>query len=318
MRFLISLMTLSSLVGSVLAQSPAGGIIGLTTSNLPTMRIGPEDLIAVQVYDSPELSRTVRVNADGSIRMPMLKQKINVDGMMPVEIETVIAKALQAEGILVEPVVTVSIAEYLSRPISVAGEVKIPGSFQAQPNMTLLDAIIRAGGLTEEAGSDIIVTRTIKDADGQIQQVSQRISAKGLLDAVDPSLNLALSGGEQIRVPPAGRIYVVGNVKNPGAIKVHETNDATVFKVLALTQGTMPFTQKVAYIYRKEAGPAGQDGIPVQLSEIMHRKSPDVPLQANDILYIPENSGQKLTVDILKASLGAAVALGVAVMYINH
>src|SRR5271165_2825522 len=260
MKSLLYLITLSCLVGSAFGQSSSGLSSGASVpmggSNLPMMHIGPEDLIAVQVYDSPELTRTVRVNADGTIRMPMLKQKIKVDGMMPAEIETAIAKELQAEGILVEPVVTVSVAEYLSRPISVAGEVRIPGSFQAQPNMTLLDAIIRAGGLTDEAGTDIIVTRTVKDPDGQTQQINQRIPAQGLLDASDPALNLALSGGEQIRVPPVGRIYVVGNVKNPGAIKVHEANDATVFKVLAMTQGTLPYTQKVAYIYRKEAGQA--------------------------------------------------------------
>jgi polysaccharide biosynthesis/export protein len=318
MKFLLCLAVLVFSVGSALSQSQGGSAAGtqMVGSNLPMMRIGPDDLIAVQVYDSPELTRTVRVSADGTIRMPMLKQKIRVDGMMPAEIETAITKELQTEGILVEPVVTVSIAEYLSRPISVAGEVRAPGSFQAQPGMTLLDAVIRAGGLTDEAGSDIIVTKTIKDPDGQTQQVNQRIPAKGLLDASDPALNLALMGGEQIRVPPAGRIYVVGNVKNPGAIKVHETNDATVFKVLAMTQGTLPFTQKVAYIYRKEAGPAGQDGIPVQLSEIMHRKSPDVPLQANDILYIPENSSQKLTVDILRASMGIATSVAIAMLYI--
>jgi polysaccharide biosynthesis/export protein len=320
MKSLLRTTVVCFLIGSAFAQSPASlsssPAPGFQTSNLPMMHIGPEDLISVQVYDSPELTRTVRVNADGTIRMPMLKQKIKVDGMMPAEIETAISKQLQTEGILVDPVVTVSIAEYLSKPISVAGEVKIPGSFQAQPNMTLLDAIIRAGGLTDEAGQDIIVTRIVKGPDGTTQQINQRIPAKDLLDATDHALNLALTGGEQISVPPAGRIYVVGNVKSPGAVKVHETNDATVFKVLAITQGTLPFSQKVAYIYRKEAGQAGQDGIPIQLADILQRKAPDVPLQSNDILYIPENSRQKLTVDILKASLGIATTVAVALLYV--
>jgi polysaccharide export outer membrane protein len=250
--------------------------------------------------------------------MPMLKQKIHAQGKMPSDLETSIAEQLKIEGLLVDPVVSVSIAEYRSRPISVAGEVKTPITFQALPGMTLLDAITRAGGLSEEAGPDIIVTRSTKDPDGQVHEMNQRVPAKGLLDASDPTLNLALSGGEQIRVPPAGRIFVVGNVKMPGAIKVHETNDATVLKAIAMSQGLQLYSQKVAYIYRKEAGQAGQDGIPVQLSDIMHRKAPDVPLQANDILYIPENGAERVTVEVLKDSAGIAAVIAGALIYTNH
>ena len=75
----------------------------------------------MQVYDSPELTRTVRVGADGYIRLPMLQQRIKVEGLMPNELEAAIAKALQEEGLLVDPFVTITVAEYDSRPISVAG-----------------------------------------------------------------------------------------------------------------------------------------------------------------------------------------------------
>ncbi|MGA7410428.1 MAG: polysaccharide biosynthesis/export family protein, partial [Bryobacteraceae bacterium] len=306
---ILSVLAILSFVSAAFAQQavPPRAVEDVGSfSNLPAQPIGPDDLVAVTVYDSPELSRTIRVSADGTLRLPMLRQKIHAQGKMPSDLETAIAEALKADGILVDPVVSVSIAEYRSRPISVAGEVRSPVTFQALPGMTLLDAITRAGGLSDEAGPDIIVTRSTKDPDGQIHEINQRIPAKGLLDASDPTLNLALAGGEQIRVPPAGRIYVVGNVKMPGAIKVHEANDATVFKAIAMSQGLQLYSQKVAYIYRKEAGQAGEDGIPVQLSDIMHRKAPDVPLQANDILYIPENGAQRVTVEVLKASVGVA------------
>lgn len=286
--------------------------------NLPSQPIGPDDLISITVYDSPELSRSVRVSADGTIRMPMLTRKVEAKGLLPSDLETRIALELKSEGLLVDPVVSVTVAEYRSRPISVAGEVRTPVTFQALPGMTLLDAITRAGGLSDEAGPDIIVTRSTKSDDGSIHEVNQRVPAKGLLDASDPTLNLSLSGGEQIRVPPAGRIYVVGNVKMPGAIRVHETNDASVFKVIAMSQGLLPYTQKVAYIYRKEAGQAGQDGIPVQLSDIMKRKSPDVPLQSNDILYIPENGTEKVTMAVLDKAITIAAGLGSALIWVYH
>src|SRR5438874_13823840 len=89
------------------------------TANLPAQKIGPRDLVAIQVYDSPELTRSVRIGADGFLRLSMLKQRVKAEGLMPAELEAAIATALQDEGLIVEPLVTVTVAEYSSRPISV-------------------------------------------------------------------------------------------------------------------------------------------------------------------------------------------------------
>jgi polysaccharide export outer membrane protein len=112
--------------------------------NLPAQKIGPDDLIAIAVYDSPELTRTVRVSEEGQIRLPMLKRAIPAAGLLPRELESAIAEALRAEQILIDPVVTVTVAEYRSRPISVAGAVKRPVTFQVSGNVSLLDALTRA------------------------------------------------------------------------------------------------------------------------------------------------------------------------------
>ena len=107
-------------------------------ANLPAQTIGPNDLIAVMVYDAPELTRTIRVSTDGFIRLPMVKQRIKADGLYPSDLETTIAAKLQEEKILIEPVVTVTIAQYHSRPISVAGAVKMPLVFQAESPSALM------------------------------------------------------------------------------------------------------------------------------------------------------------------------------------
>ena len=130
-------------------------------ANLPLQRIGPHDLVAVSVYDAPEFTRTVRVGADGFIRLPMLKQRVRADGLMPGDLEAAIAAALQTEQLIVEPFVAVTIAEYGSRAISVAGAVRQPLTFQATTSVTLLEALTRAGGLTPEAGAEIFVSRRI-------------------------------------------------------------------------------------------------------------------------------------------------------------
>ena len=127
-------------------------------ANLPVQRIGAHDLIAVSVYDAPELSRSVRVNEDGEFRLPMLTGTIAAGGRYPWELEDLIANALQEEKILVSPVVTVTIVEFHSRPISVVGAVNRPLTFQAETSVSLLDAITRAGGLSPEAGPEVLVT----------------------------------------------------------------------------------------------------------------------------------------------------------------
>src|SRR5438132_395272 len=125
------------------------------SANLPAQKIGANDLILVSVYNAPELSRSVRVGPDGYIRLPMMKQRLKVDGLMPVEVETAIAAALKHEQILVDPYVTVNMGEYHSRPISVMGAVKNPVTFQADGSVTLLEALARAYGLSPDAGSEI-------------------------------------------------------------------------------------------------------------------------------------------------------------------
>ncbi len=286
-----------------------------TVYNLPSQPVGVDDLLAVTVYDSPELSRTVRVGADGTIRLPMLKQKITVIGQLPSQIETSIATAFSNEAILVDPVVTVSVAEYKSRPISVVGAVKSPITFQALPGTTLLDAITKAQGLTDDAGIDILVTRQVTAPDGKTTEISQRIPAKGLLEKTDPLFNVALNGGECVRVPEGPKIFVVGNVIKPGPISMHDTlGDTTVLKAIALSQGLAPYASKIAYIYRHEGAPS-QDGIPVQLSRILDRKAPDVTLQGNDILYIPDDKGRRMTLGALEKGLMLGTGLGAATIY---
>src|SRR5580658_824817 len=107
-------------------------------ANLPARPLAAGDLTAVVVYGAPELSRTVRVSAEGTIHLPMLERRIDVAGMMPLEVEEHIAAALVSEQILRNPAVTVTIAEYHSRPISVVGAVRQPVTFPAYSRTTLL------------------------------------------------------------------------------------------------------------------------------------------------------------------------------------
>lgn len=292
----------------VVAPEPGG-------ANLPAQKLGPNDLIAISVYDAPEFTRTIRVSADGYIRLPMLRQRIRAEGLLPTELETAVAQALQQEQILVEPVVTVTVVEYHSRPISVAGAVKNPITFQAIGTVSLLEALTRAGGLSPEAGPEILVTRTQTDPNGQPVAITRRISVKALIEGADPEANIKLVGGEEIRVPEVGKVFVVGNVKKPGAYPVLDTTETTVLKVLAMAEGLAPYAAKQAYIIRRDERTGARHELPIELKKLMERKAPDVPLMANDILYIPDNSGRRATAQALDriAGFGAATASGILI-----
>jgi polysaccharide export outer membrane protein len=309
MRFVFSLVVLAS---AAFAQPkyplPEVG------ANLPAQAVGPNDLIAVLVYDSPELSRTIRVGADGYIRLPMLKQRVKAEGLLPAELETTIAAQLRQEQILIEPFVTVTIAEYHSRPISVAGAVKTPLVFQAESSVTLLEAIARAQGLRDDAGREILISRSQPGPDGKSVTLTRRVSVRGLIDEADPDLNIQLNGGEEIRVPEVNKIYVVGNVKRPGAFPVQDGSDTTIMQMLALAEGLMPFANKQAFIYRREAN-GNKNEIAVPLAKIMSRQAPDVALAGNDILYIPDNHGKRVGIAALEKILMFGSAAGTAMIY---
>jgi len=278
-------------------------------TNLPAQKLGPGDLLAISVYDSPELTRTIRVGADGAIRLPMMKQLIQVQGMMPGEVETVVAEALRQEELIVDPLVSVTVAEYHSRPISVMGAVKKPVTFQAEAPVTLLNALARAEGLSPEAGQEILITRSPRGGPDVTAALAQRIRVRDLIDGADPAANVTLTGGEEIRIPEGGRIYVVGNVKKPGAFVLQDQAQSSVLEALAQAEGLLPYAGKQAYIYRAEGGNGGKNEIAVQLRKIMDRKSPDVALQPNDILYITDNKNTRISLSALEkiAIFGAAV-----------
>lgn len=296
-----------------------------TGANLPAQPIGIADLLSVSVYGAPELTRSVRVSDQGTIRLPLLHEAIEVGGAMPVQVETRIAEALERNALLVDPQVTVTIAEYHSRPISVAGAVKSPLTFQAWGKTSLLEALTRAQGLSEEAGSSILVTRAIQA--GQPPTV-ERISVRGLFQQADPAWNITLEGGEEVRVLAAGKVFVVGNVKRPGAFRAEEGTGMSVLKALAMAEGLAPYAQNLAYIYRRgdSANPpalvtAGIPGeIKVELRKLMDRKAPDVALEANDILYVPDNRTRRLTSTAIERAVGFAVgtASGALILGVNR
>jgi polysaccharide export outer membrane protein len=285
-------------------------------SNLPIQKVGPEDLLGIQVYDAPEFTRTARINSDGTIRLPMLKETIRVQGLFPSDIEVLLAEALKREGLFVDPFVTVNVLDYHSRPIGVGGAVRTPIIFQAVGNVTLLDALNRAGGpVPDIAGPEVVVTRPNGDSGPPLVQ---RIPYKALMGGSEPELNIKLTGGEEIRIPEVGKIVVTGNVMKPGVYPVLdpiETNN--VKSAVAQAWGLAQYWGTIGYIYRTdEKGNVHEITIP--LRGIMQRKAPDVTLQARDVLYVPDASNRRITQEIVTMLMGLGPAFTNALIYLSR
>jgi polysaccharide biosynthesis/export protein len=292
--------------GSVFPAAP----IAIGGSNLPFQSIGASDLIRLTVSDSPELSQTFRIDKQGNLNLPLLQKPIHAAGLMPDALRDEITTTLKAQHLLVNPVVDVSVVEYRSRDVTISGAVKTPMTIQELGDLRVLGALSQAGGLLPEAGPEIIV----EQANGG----SQRLSVHELFDGLHPELNIPVIAGAQIRVPECEQVFVVGDVKRPGAFPFQDMQDTTVLKLLALSGGLDSFSRSKAYIYRTEPGSAQKTEIEVPLRRILDRKAEDVKLAANDILYVPTNGKLKTSASVVNHVTGMGNAAVSAAIWSSH
>jgi polysaccharide biosynthesis/export protein len=121
--------------------------------------IGSGDLLDISVFDVPELSKEVRVSQTGTISIPLIPVRLRVAGLSETQAEEKIAELLEANGLVAHPEVGVAVKEHRSQPITVVGAVTHPMVYQADRDVTLLEVLAEAGGIANDAGDTVIVTR---------------------------------------------------------------------------------------------------------------------------------------------------------------
>ncbi len=121
--------------------------------------IGSGDVISIDVFEIPELSRQVRVSQTGTIGIPLVPVRLQMSGLTEAQAEQKIAEVLEANGLVSHPQVSVSVKERKSKPITIVGAVSHPMVYQAERPVTLIEALAEAGGIANDAGDTVIVTR---------------------------------------------------------------------------------------------------------------------------------------------------------------
>jgi polysaccharide export outer membrane protein len=249
-------------------------------------KIGPKDLLEISVVGVQEINKVVvRVSEEGRITLPLLGE-VSVGDLTKFEVEKKLA-GLAGEKIVVNPQVTVHILEYLSRRVQVIGAVEKPGPFDLLGRQTVLSALSEAGGLTRDAGEEVIILRQRPAG----ESAAIRIPIDGLFVQGDPKLNVVLEPGDIVNVPvdKPVTIYVFGQVRSPGALQVKRSSLPALTQAIAQAGGfTDRANRKRVQIRRKDA--SGKEiEIVVNVRDILKGKLKDFPLQVNDTVYVPES-----------------------------
>jgi polysaccharide export outer membrane protein len=286
-------------------------------------KLGGGDLINVDVFDVPQLSRDVRVSESGYISLPLLPERVVAKGLSAMQLQEKIAELLKASGLVTYPEVTVTLKEQHSQPITVIGSVKAPQVIQSLRPMSVLEILSACGGITEDAGSTMMITRklpddvVVKTDSGEPDLLARpetiTIDLWDLLNSPIPKDNVLVRGGDIVTVPRAGIFYVVGAVTHPGGfILSNDAEQMTTLKALALAAGvTSTSKANEAVIVRKDPATGISKEIPVDLKKLLARKGPDAKMQANDILFVPDSAAKRAmhrTTDVIIA-LASGIAL---------
>lgn len=247
-------------------------------------KIGAKDLLEISVFGLDDMNKTVRVSEGGKITLPLLGE-VEVEGLTKTELEKKLSQLLE-EKYLQSPQVTVFIKEYQSKRISVLGAVGKPGPYELLGRQTLLQLISEAGGLTEDAGDDIIVIRQLQDG----TSTSLKIPIDDLFLKGDARLNIPLEPNDIVNIPAEKivLIYVFGQVRKPGALEVKKSNIPTLLQAIAQAGGFSERASKGGVLIKRIDKDGKEHKIKVNVKNIIKGKKKDIQLLENDVVYVPE------------------------------
>lgn len=288
--------------------------------------VGPEDLLEISFFGLDDLYREVRVNGRGEITMPLVGV-VKVSGLSPQQIEVLLVKLYKEGEFINHPQITVLVKEYRHQRVMVTGAVAQPGSYEMIGPRTLLEMLGKAGGLKEgpgdvKAGDVVHIIRSQSAADrtkalkgGRAQPFSPGtetivVDLRRLLLEGAVELNLPIKNGDIIHVPYAQSAYVLGAVNRAGSVPVRE--NLTVAQAVALAGGTNPLLASNQVTVVRFDNQGQRVSIPVNLSQVTQGSEADIPVKANDIVFVQESGFRRFLFNfkqLMPGSFGATLPL---------
>ncbi|MCZ6670713.1 MAG: polysaccharide biosynthesis/export family protein [Acidobacteria bacterium] len=260
-------------------RRPAGAFPG---SMAERYRVGPGDRLAISVFGQEDLEQLVEVKADGSITFPLIGE-VQVKNMSIEDVRDELKKRL-AKDFIIDPQISVDVDQYRSQEVSVVGEVQRQGRYFLKGATTLIEILAEAGGLSSEAGSEILVSRKTGTGNPGNERRQISIGREQLYSRMGPEENIVLADGDIINVVPKKIFYIRGAVSRPGPYSLEE--GTTLLKAISMAGGVGDFAnRKEVEILRDVQGK--KERIVVNLRAIEKRKREDLIILPDDIINVP-------------------------------
>lgn len=230
---------LFSLCVALLALAPPG-LSAFQPAQPTNYVVGPQDILTITSFDQEDLSGKYPVDSDGTFTFPLIG-RVKAGGLTLRELEAELKRMLK-DGFFKDPQLSVGVETYNSQKIHIVGEVRNPGTYPLAGDMSLIEAVARAGSTLPSASGEALIVRARVgqetsapvlpngDDDTDVTTVDLKELQSGAL-----SQNVALRDGDTIFVPRAESVYVFGQVKNPGAYPIQR--GTTVLQALSLAGG---------------------------------------------------------------------------------
>ena len=241
----LTVVTIALLLAAPLgaAQAPppqlASHAVAVASENQANYVVGPEDILAVTVFNEAQLSGRYRVENDGHFSYPFLG-RVKAGGASVADVAATLQKRL-ADGYLRNPQVTVEVEQFRSQSVFVIGEVRTPGKYMLSGAVSLIEALAQAGSVTQQAGGEVLILHpkdgarrpgavTPERTDADVQRVNLHEIETGRL-----SKNVDIRDGDTIFVPKAERFFVTGFVRTPGSYTLEP--NMTVLQAISMAGG---------------------------------------------------------------------------------
>jgi polysaccharide biosynthesis/export protein len=280
--------------------------------------LGANDRITVRCLNADEFPPSpIRIDGDGQVTLPFVG-RIRLAGLTVSEAEGQLTS--QLSKFILRPQVALNVVESHSQPVSIFGAVNSPGAYQLEGRKTLAEILSMAGGLRKDAGRTLKLTRRREWGSISLPSVARDATGNFTVAEVDieelvrgnaPAANIEVRPHDVISVPAAELVYVIGQVRKPGGFTMSGRGDFTVLQALSMAEGLdRTAAPKKASILRKSPK-SGRIEIPVNLQSVLSGRAPDVVLQADDVLFVPDNiaksAGMRTLDAIIQTTTGVVI-----------